>query len=240
MKVYWSENQGAVLTSANLSINALGSGNLKEIGILLSSEELDIDSLFPYINPRPVSEDELNELDRLHKLYKDRNPSESKRKPKARSFEEWYKLSGPEWKLGWFEDCGPISSIAKERSIKEYGVVEPEDWLSARKGQYKQGDWILSFKLVRSPTELEWISVDYIVKTPKSDKVTYIKEFPYQVVQVFPKNRYPSPPFKIKERKFKKAFSKAIREFGVKKMKRIKNLKPSVDLIELIYHRYKI
>ncbi len=33
MKVYWADGYGAVITSANLSTNALGSGDLKEAGI---------------------------------------------------------------------------------------------------------------------------------------------------------------------------------------------------------------
>lgn len=240
MKLFWSENQGAVLTSANLSTNALGSGGLKEIGILLSSDKFDVDSLISYINPRPVSEVELQELDRRHKLYKISNPSQFKRKLKIRTFREWYNLSGPEWKFGWYDDYGPISSIAKERSMKEYGVAEPKDWLSVKKGQYREGDWILLFKLVKSPTKLQWVSVDYVVNIPKSDKTAYIDEYPCQVVQVYPNNRYPPPPFRINEKKFKKAFSKAIIEFGVKKIKKMKSQKPSKDLLELIYDKYQI
>src|SRR5262245_37865896 len=33
MKVYWAEGRGAVVTSANLSRNALGAGDLKEVGV---------------------------------------------------------------------------------------------------------------------------------------------------------------------------------------------------------------
>ncbi|MET0645175.1 MAG: hypothetical protein ABW208_01055 [Pyrinomonadaceae bacterium] len=35
MKVYWTEDRGAIITSANLCTNALGSGDLKEIGVRL-------------------------------------------------------------------------------------------------------------------------------------------------------------------------------------------------------------
>src|SRR4051812_26338296 len=33
MKVYWAEGTGSIVTSANLSANALGAGNLKELGV---------------------------------------------------------------------------------------------------------------------------------------------------------------------------------------------------------------
>lgn len=45
MKVYWSEGVGSVVTSANLSINAMGVGGLKEAGVLLGPEAIDIDQL---------------------------------------------------------------------------------------------------------------------------------------------------------------------------------------------------
>src|ERR1017187_1223207 len=35
MKVYWAENRGAVVTSANLFTNAMGVGGLKEAGVFL-------------------------------------------------------------------------------------------------------------------------------------------------------------------------------------------------------------
>jgi len=85
MKVYWSENKGTVITSANLSTNALGSGNLKEVGVLLEPGELDIDRLIQSLKLRPVTESALRKLDRLHKLYVVRNKAKSEMRSKVES-----------------------------------------------------------------------------------------------------------------------------------------------------------
>ncbi len=232
MKLYWSESQGAVLTSANLSTNALGSGNQKEIGILVSSKDIDIDHLIASIQTRHASKNELQELDRLYKSYVVRNPHEFKYRHRAMSFAEWYESPfRKEWKLGWYGEYGPISSIAKERAMREYGVNEPKDWLNACEGEFKEGDWILSFKLIRLPRQLQWISVDDVVSVPKSDKA-YEKEYPYQVVQTHPNNCYPQPPFRINNKKFMKAFSNAVQKFGVDKVKKV--ITPPNDLIKFI------
>ena len=54
MKVYWSEVSGVVITSANLSTNALGVGDLKEAGVLLGPGSLDIDKLLAPLVLRPA------------------------------------------------------------------------------------------------------------------------------------------------------------------------------------------
>src|SRR5690349_21276883 len=51
MKIYWTEDVGAVITSANLSTNALGAGNLMEFGVLVPSKQIDINKLLRRINP---------------------------------------------------------------------------------------------------------------------------------------------------------------------------------------------
>lgn len=95
--------------------------------------------------------------------------------------------------------------------------------------------------LLKSPSQLEWIFADRVFEVPKSDKDYYAyssEEYPCQVVQIYPNNRYAPSPFRIREKRFKKAFSKAIREFGIEKIKTQKTAKPSKDLIELIYKNY--
>lgn len=239
MKVYWNENHGAILTSANLSTNALGSGNLKEAGILLTSEDIDIDRLLESINPRPASESELRKLDRRHKSYIVRNKLYSGRTSGVMSFEKWYESPfRTKWKLGWFDDFGPISLVAKERAMKEYNEDKPKDWISAHKGDFREDDWILTFYLKKSPSKVEWISVDYVVEVPKSDKNAYEKDYPCQVAQVGQNYKYPPPPFRITS-KFRKEFSKAVREYGAEKVKALKTVEPPKYLIDLIYAKYR-
>ena len=89
MKLYWAEDM-LYITSANLSTNALGAGNLKEIGVLLPKGAIEIDELISKLAPRAVSAAELRKLDRLHKLYVIRNKDDFRTNGlRAQSFEDW-------------------------------------------------------------------------------------------------------------------------------------------------------
>src|ERR1022692_4866534 len=69
MKVYWSNRRGAIITSANLSTNALGAGGLKEIGVKLPPGEFDIERVLSSLKMRPVKSGELDRLDRERDKY---------------------------------------------------------------------------------------------------------------------------------------------------------------------------
>src|SRR5215210_4527181 len=51
MKLYWSK-KGVIITSANLSTYALGSGGLKEIGVLLPASTVNITKIIQSISAR--------------------------------------------------------------------------------------------------------------------------------------------------------------------------------------------
>lgn len=73
MKVYWTKDMGAVITSANLSQNALGSGNLREVGVWLEPGQVDIDRILGSMAYRKASTRDLHELDNAHREYHIRN-----------------------------------------------------------------------------------------------------------------------------------------------------------------------
>ena len=190
MKVYWSEDGGAILTSANLSNNALGSGGLKEIGVRLAPGELDIDRIMEYVEPRPLTEPELRKLDRQHKEYWVRNRGKISAKKQTRSFSEWLKLPfKPDWKLGWWDCEGVIAKEAKRISKEEYNVAEPTGFLSVQKEDYEENEWVLNFSIDK-PAEVSWLYVNYVVKVKRTEKKAYSPDYPYKVVQVWKlKNR---------------------------------------------------
>jgi hypothetical protein len=67
MKVYWASKPGVVITSANLSTNALGAGDLKEFGVLLPATSIDIDEVIKTLKLRPFSREEMDRLERDHR-----------------------------------------------------------------------------------------------------------------------------------------------------------------------------
>jgi len=185
MKVYYAEERGCVITSANLSTNALGGGDQKEIGILLAAEELNIDTVTSSLRLRPVTRQELRRLDRQDNLYMSKNPVRTGAKPVT--FREWYDSEfRPEWKLVSVEkSTGPVSLRVEETLKAEYGVKRIQSGIKALPGMFSKGDWTLKFPLKgESPGRPTWMFVDFTVKVPRSDKVAYDPEYPYQVVQV--------------------------------------------------------
>jgi hypothetical protein len=239
MKIYWADGKGAVLASANLSTNALGSGNLKEAGILLKSNEIDIDRILRSVNRRKVSQAAIHKLDELHKAYIATNPKHVIKTPRQITFPAWYKDAfRSQWKLGWYDASGTVSSNAKEKANKEYAVSEPHDFMNVRRRDFKTSDWVLSFALEKNfPRRLSWMFVDFIVPISRSDKKAYSRDYPFQAVQVWGKNRYAGCPFKIDNR-FRTAFSQVISEYGGDRVKSLTSLTPSRQLIARIYKHY--
>ncbi|MCL5952134.1 MAG: phospholipase D family protein [Chloroflexi bacterium] len=237
MKLYWAEDKGSIVTSANLSTRALGAGNLRELGVFLPSGQLDIEQILSSIGRRPVSAKELRQLDRLHHEYEVQMMSD-RRKARACTFTEWYKLPfRPTWKLGWWDTYSMPCSNAKRLTREEYEVSEPHNYLDCDRTDYKNSDWVLTFRLKgQSVSAIRWMPVDHVVSVHKSDKA-YSKEYPYQAIQVWPLNRYPAPPFHIDPR-FRAAFSKATRELGTNRIKALDRTKPSKRFIDFIFRDY--
>lgn len=235
MKVYWTE-KGAVITSANLSTNALGSGNLREIGVLISSDQIDIDKVISSLNHRPVSQRELIKLDKASHAYTT-GKAVPKNPTRVSSYKQWHDLPHrAQWKLGEWEGSCKRSANAKSRSREEYGVREPYAIITCGSASdYHLGDWVLSFDLSgKSPKTIYWMCIDFVVRTAKTDKGAYSKDCPYQAVQVWPIARYPQPPFKV-DAHFKTAFKRAAKAYGLDAIRELSTTKTPAKLAELIY-----
>ncbi|MGD0072460.1 MAG: phospholipase D-like domain-containing protein [Candidatus Bathyarchaeia archaeon] len=241
MKVYWAENQSAVITSANLSTNALGSGNLKEIGVLLKAQDVDIQRVIDSLKTRPVTEKEIRKLEREHKDYVSRNPSQNPKDSEIQSYYEWYASFGrSDWKLGEIEgECG-VSQAVRDRLKKDYGLQYSDNQqtlISAPKGCYKKTDWVLTF-FRENLSRIEWLYVDFVADVSKSDR-EYDPKNPSQVVQVRPRKYYNGFPFDEKDKRFKKAFSAAIKEYGIQKIDKMQTSKPPKKLVEAILRHFQ-
>jgi hypothetical protein len=238
MKVYWTEDKGSVITSANLSTNALGAGNLRELGIYVPGSQLDIKKILASLKKRPVTNKELSRLDRQHHEYQ-KVMRDTPRAAQGVTFREWYELPfRPKWKIGWGDVYGDFSKAAKEIAKEEYNVRTPNDFVMGGRNAYQKNDWVLNFDLgEKAPSGLRWLSVDYVVRVPKSDKKAYCAGYPYQAVQVWSPRHYPETPFRIEPR-FRSAFRKAVKEFGADEIRDKDMVKPSKKLIDLINANY--
>lgn len=241
MKVYWSNRRGAIITSANLSTNALGAGGLKEVGVKLPSGALDIKHILSSLRMRPVRPAELDRLDRQRDRYLVRSQTSAPAAQRRDSFRDWYKSPmRKRWLLGFWSD--PNFTVAKStRDLlkAQEGVTSADLYLTAGTGRVKEGQWLLYFKLSpTSATMIRWMYSDHVIRVPRSDKKAYDREYPCQVVQVRSPKHYPPPPFHIDSR-FRSALSAGVRLVGEDYIERLVTLRPSEKLLASVYAHYQ-
>lgn len=239
MKVYWTEDKGAIITSANLSTNALGAGDLREIGVRLRSGDVDIERIIASLKPRPVSPAELRALERRHKLYAARNRGAARPRPQRATYADWYESRlRAEWKIFSWYDYGHYSKVALERTRREYSADHFHWSVAVQDDKYRKADWLLTYRVRRnSVTNIDWVYADFIVRVPRSDKKAYDPANPLELVQVWPLRRYEPPPFRLDAR-FRKAFTRAASQYGLSKLEILKRPKPPSRLLDMIHASY--
>ncbi len=239
MKVYWAAKRGAIITSANMSKNALGAGDLKEFGVLVPPDSFSIDEVIASLKSRPFNSGDMQKLEREHRKLNARQPPRTEKVEKV-SFCEWFELPArPEWKFGWWDEFGPVSRKAKEIGNTEFNVRQPHNFVSCRATDYREADWILSFRLAKSgASSAQWIYVDFKVKVSRNDRKAYYADYPFQAVQVFPPSHYPPPPFAI-TKGFRTALRDATIALGIDRLKRLRSVRVPRDLLGMIRRRLR-
>jgi hypothetical protein len=171
IKLYYGEERGAVLTSANLSRNGLG-GGLMEIGVLLPPGAVDASRVLSSIPRRKWTRKEHERLWAQWDDYRRRNGRPIGGTPRADSYTTWFVTPGRRpWKLGWWDEPATFSQedidFAKSRQLSE-----PDDFISAgRPNTYKKGDWVLTYLIakagrhprIRTPA---WLFIDGVTYDP--------------------------------------------------------------------------
>lgn len=229
MKVYWSRKKGCVITSANASRSAMGSKSQKEVGVRFPAGLVDIDRLWKYASPAIIKKPDLKKLnqeaDRIFRV------GASAAADPAVDFSAWRRAKLKNWKLG---GCSEIVDFAESSILKakqQYGVKEPYDFMNCSKGQYSPHSWVLSFDAEKG-TNVGWLYVNFVVKLDR-DYEYYEKAFPFQAVQVHKPTECPRPPFLI-DTSFRKAFRKALKEYGVDRLDAVQSLTPPEKFLKAI------
>jgi hypothetical protein len=218
MKVYWSR-LGAVVTSANLSYNGLGGGT-RECGVLLGPRKVDIERLRRSVAPTKVTKAAMLKLDRDYAAKKPYTNTGGTRPPRTkRLFSDWVadKYRAP-WKLGWWTKDANPSRNAKRVCQRTYDIPEPEDFISSRRGEYHEGDWVLSFKLDRSgiPKGFDWLYVDFVTRSTTG----HDRDYPFEAVQVHQLHRYGETPF-VLDGRFRSTFRQAVADMRMRDWKKL-------------------
>lgn len=238
MKLYWTKDKGAVITSANLSQNALGSGNLREIGIWIEPGQLDIDRVLDSINYRKVTKNDLYELDYGHREYHIQNRYK-RSENQILTYPDWYGSAHRTlWRICWWSGSNVhLAKAARPLLYRKYGVTDAQDFFtSTKQSDYLRNNWVLCFTdYKRRLVSFSWMYIDQVVRVNRSDKQAYDPGFPYQFIQVWPLKRYPLPPFKLDNR-FREAFQAAARKATWDKLELW--AKPTPTFEKLVYDNY--
>jgi hypothetical protein len=237
MKVYWAAGRGTVITSANLSTNALGEGKLKEIGVLLPPNALDIDEIIASTKSRPCRDVEMRHLEFRHREINAKREHQTSPKDKS-DYLEWYELIHPsEWKLGWWDAEGGFSVRAKDLARAYYNKPEPHEYIEGRAKDFRENDWILTFRLGdNNASELQWLFVDHIVKVDPKDKV-FDAKYPYHAIQVHTAKYYSAPPFDL-TKEFRAAFQEVSKAWGIERIKKTRSVIPPAKFLEKLKDAY--
>lgn len=216
MKVYWSEKRGCVVTSANLSDNALGIKGLKEAGVWLEPDTVEIDSLMKEAQPYKVTDARLERLRRGEEQYKRAMAGIGRRDPDdGFQYLDWYSLSlaaRTPWKVGDYVGEDEIAPAAEERLKVEFNRTKVENYLSIKSQHLlDEGNWVLQFEFdydeKKATGNPEWMKVDFVASFEKK------RAYKFQAIQVHPTSSYERPPFRLTPQ-FKKAFKVAIAKLG--------------------------
>jgi hypothetical protein len=215
IKLYWTSDKGSVITSANLSSNALGSGGQLELGAYLQPGQVNIEKVLSHIEAKPVSATALRNLEQAHHEYIKRNPQERISTSRTRSFNRWFESKPREpWKFSVWDVANiQLSSRAKSLLIDEFGSSSCHEWMSADRGDFSDNDWGLCLR--KTPKRLgkaSWMFAHHVVPVPRAERKKRNEGFPVQVLQVSALKQYEKPPFSLADRKIQQAIRKAYRE----------------------------
>lgn len=209
MKIYWSRSRGCIVTSANLSANALGVKGLKEAGVWIEPGTVDIDRLIAEAQAYAVKDKRLERL-RIEG-EKHRRAMAAVGKPDdddGFQYLDWFAhsiVARTAWKVGDYIGDTEIPPVAKKILKTTYGKDEPANYLGvAKKRLLREGDWVLQFEYDHDKTPevlaLQWMTVDFV--SPSA-------EDPFIAIQAHSLKKYERPPFLLTSQ-FKKAFKLAV------------------------------
>jgi hypothetical protein len=189
----------------------LGAGGQLEVGILLPPREFDMVRYLNRVERYSPTDADFLRHERSYNLHFINNPQRGRHRGPGCTFDQWHgSPTRTPWKLGWWSEYDyHISERARSWVHSRWGLDDAANFQPCRPGEYREGDWVLSFFLNKRLGSVEWIFVDHVARIGRHEKGLYYRDYPCQAMQVWPDNRYPKPPFKL-DRKFMRAFAYAL------------------------------
>jgi hypothetical protein len=215
IKLYWTSDLGSIITSANLSSNALGSGGQLELGAFLQPGQVNIEKILTHIDAKPVTKTSLHNLELAHHEYIKHNPQEHITTSRTRRFNNWFEQKPKEpWKFAvWDTSNIQLSSRAKNLLTEEFGNSRCHEWMSADRNDFSDNDWVLCLR--ETPKRLghaSWMFVHHAVQVPVAERKKRNDGYPIQIIQVSSLKLYEKPPFSLADKKIQQAIKMAYKK----------------------------
>lgn len=204
-KIFWCESKGIIVSSSNLSDNALGDSGLIEFAVRINDPEYDFCS--KVLNPlkkklRDVSDEELNKLDVENNRFNRKNDIKHSGKSERKDYSEWYKSKHRQkWKIVWYSEISKQDEITKDEVFEEFGVTKWKNDNDVDPGMFSEGDIVFQFKMDEYECTIprangKWFYVDMVTSNNKIIQVGKLENIALPFVV--------DPAFK---KAFKRAFS---------------------------------
>jgi hypothetical protein len=206
MKVFWAENRGVIIGSANLSHNGLSDNGLHEIAVLLPADSVNIKRLRAEVNVVPVTPERLRNLDLRTLKYRSRNSGKtayppvkvkSGRKRQVPTFAQWYESEDQKfWRIFPYGEYFRGLTVEARQKLNALGYKTCVDYWMGIECHANPHEWLLGVDVGPKGYGVYWSCADFTVPVRRSDGKFYDRRWPFFSVQVFPVNRYGTPPFR--------------------------------------------
>ena len=206
MKLYWAENRGAVIGSANLSNNGLGDKGLHELAVRVAASEVDIRGLLNTVESQAVTPALLADLFRRTADYRRRNHGSDvfdKTIATPITFEEWLVSRQPVWKFFVYREhyTEDPAALAEHPAFNLQGSA---DYWSGTSWHTTPSEWLLHVDV--NNWEIKWAMADYQIPMTRKDPNRQPPSETHYAVQTTQKPGL--PPFRLTP-----TFRSAVRQF---------------------------
>jgi hypothetical protein len=232
-KIYWCKGKGVIISSANLSDNALGDGGLIEYGVFIEDREFNFsENVLTHIRKklRQIKDEELDQLDIDSNKYNRTNKIKTNSTKQNLNYLEWFQRKHKQkWKIVWYSAESKVDNVTKNEVFKRCSVTTWNNDNDVESGVFREGDLVFQFKMDETEEYIKrangkWLFVDMITSTKK-------------IIQVDLLDNNVSVPFEI-DSSFRKSFKKALSELGWDKIRDDKQY-PKKGFLKRVYDYYQ-
>ena len=207
-KLYWTENVGVIVGSANLSSNALSESGQHEFAVFNADPNFDIEGVLSKLSYAPVTEESLASLDTEHTAITNRHRDSDEQGRKALSFYEASRQMVPrKWKFITWCELRESNELIEQKVLSSTGQSKWVNDNDVAPNKFKVGDFVLQVHVDKKDERIrrancKWLRVDLIVKHKRSA---------HAAIQLTSISNGPPPPFEIDSR-FKKVIKQLYNE----------------------------